>query len=61
MKREKEAKQAKKVKGQSVSTWRRVRAFVKLFSHHENVLVLVNPDPDAMASALAVRRLLWKP
>jgi nanoRNase/pAp phosphatase (c-di-AMP/oligoRNAs hydrolase) len=26
----------------------------------EKVLVLVNPDPDSIASALAVKRLLWK-
>jgi len=60
MKRERDPKHAKKAKGQSVTPRRRVRALLKLFSHHENVLVLINPDPDAMASALAVRRLLWK-
>jgi nanoRNase/pAp phosphatase (c-di-AMP/oligoRNAs hydrolase) len=60
MKRKRDAKQAKKAKGQSVSPRRRVRALLKLFSHHENVLVLINPDPDAMASAFAVKRLLWK-
>jgi nanoRNase/pAp phosphatase (c-di-AMP/oligoRNAs hydrolase) len=31
-----------------------------LFGHNEDVLILINPDPDSMASALAIKRLLWK-
>jgi nanoRNase/pAp phosphatase (c-di-AMP/oligoRNAs hydrolase) len=38
----------------------RLRAFMDLFGHSDNVLVLLYPDPDSMASALAVKRLLWK-
>ena len=34
--------------------------FLKLFGPKDNVLVLINPDPDSMASALAVKRLLRK-
>jgi nanoRNase/pAp phosphatase (c-di-AMP/oligoRNAs hydrolase) len=30
-----------------------------LFEHTDNVLVLISPDPDSMASSLAVKRLLW--
>ncbi len=42
------------------STRDKLKAFLELFEHHENVLVLLYPDPDSMASALAVKRLLWK-
>lgn len=42
------------------SAQERVQAFLQLFGGTENVLILINPDPDAIASALAVRRLLWK-
>jgi len=38
----------------------RLRAFMELFGYSDNVLVLLYPDPDSMASALAVKRLLWK-
>lgn len=38
----------------------RLKAFLDLFDHSDNVLVLLYPDPDSMASALAVKRLLWK-
>jgi nanoRNase/pAp phosphatase (c-di-AMP/oligoRNAs hydrolase) len=38
----------------------RLKSFLDLFSHSDNVLVLLYPDPDSMASALAVKRLLWK-
>lgn len=37
-----------------------MRTFLGLFGQKEDVLILINPDPDSMASALAVRRLLWK-
>lgn len=42
------------------SAQERVQAFLQLFGGSENVLILINPDPDAIASALAVKRLLWK-
>jgi len=37
-----------------------VSAFLKLFSGTDTVLIVVNPDPDSIASAFAVKRLLWK-
>jgi nanoRNase/pAp phosphatase (c-di-AMP/oligoRNAs hydrolase) len=38
----------------------RVRSFLKLFNGSDQVLITINADPDSMASALAVKRLLWK-
>jgi nanoRNase/pAp phosphatase (c-di-AMP/oligoRNAs hydrolase) len=37
----------------------RVRAFLKVLKGGSDVLILISADPDSMASALAVRRLLW--
>lgn len=34
--------------------------FLKQFVHDDRVLILINADPDAIASALAVKRLLWR-
>jgi len=50
----------KKVTSQAKVTQKRVQTFLKLFGHDDNVLILICPDPDSMASALAVKRLLWK-
>jgi nanoRNase/pAp phosphatase (c-di-AMP/oligoRNAs hydrolase) len=50
----------RKAKGPIRSTRERVRTFLKLFGAQDNVLITINPDPDSMASALAVKRLLWK-
>lgn len=36
-----------------------LREFYSLFSHKDQVLITIDPDPDAIASALAVKRLLW--
>jgi nanoRNase/pAp phosphatase (c-di-AMP/oligoRNAs hydrolase) len=38
----------------------KLSGFLKLFSGSDNVLLLINPDPDSIASAFAVKRLLWK-
>jgi nanoRNase/pAp phosphatase (c-di-AMP/oligoRNAs hydrolase) len=38
----------------------RVNSFLGLFKYDDYVLILINPDPDSIASALAVKRLLWK-
>ncbi len=35
-------------------------AFYQLFSREHHVLILINADPDAISSAIAVKRLLWR-
>jgi nanoRNase/pAp phosphatase (c-di-AMP/oligoRNAs hydrolase) len=51
-------RKSKKPKGKVRSE--RVRSFLKLFEGRDHVLITINADPDSMASALAVKRLLWK-
>ncbi len=36
----------------------RLHAFWEVFDKEDKVLVVINADPDALASALAVKRLL---
>ena len=50
----------RKSRARSVSVKERIRSLLGLFEHNDNVLILLYPDPDSMASALAVKRLLWK-
>ncbi len=38
----------------------RLEKLLALFSKENNVLIVINADPDAMASAMAVKRLLWR-
>ncbi len=38
----------------------KLRRFYKNFSGEDRVLILINADPDAIASAMAVKRLLWR-
>jgi nanoRNase/pAp phosphatase (c-di-AMP/oligoRNAs hydrolase) len=38
----------------------RLEKFLTLFSSDNRVLVVINADPDAIASAMAVKRLLWR-
>ena len=38
----------------------RLRRFYKQFSGDDYVLIVINADPDAIASAMAVKRLLWR-
>jgi nanoRNase/pAp phosphatase (c-di-AMP/oligoRNAs hydrolase) len=38
----------------------RLRRFYDIFSGEDQVLIGINADPDAIASAMAVRRLLWR-
>jgi nanoRNase/pAp phosphatase (c-di-AMP/oligoRNAs hydrolase) len=38
----------------------RLRRFYEQFSGTDQVLIVVNADPDAIASAMAVKRLLWR-
>ena len=44
----------------TLSASERLRRFFAVFSHGDHVLVLINADPDAIASAMAVKRLLWR-
>ncbi len=34
--------------------------FLSIFDHTSRVLIIINADPDSIASAMAVKRLLWK-
>ena len=43
-----------------ISASERLRRFYDQFSPEHHVLVLINADPDAIASAMAVKRLLWR-
>lgn len=38
----------------------RLENFFKVFTSDARVLVVINADPDAIASSLAVKRLLWR-
>ena len=38
----------------------KLNKFYSRFSGDDNVLILINADPDAIASAMAVKRLLWR-
>jgi nanoRNase/pAp phosphatase (c-di-AMP/oligoRNAs hydrolase) len=42
------------------STRERLRRFYDQFSGNDHVLIVINADPDAIASAMAVSRLLWR-
>jgi len=44
--------------GQSVPE--KLRRFYDQFSGNDHVLIVINADPDAIASAMAVSRLLWR-
>ncbi len=37
-----------------------LRRFYKQFASDDQVLIFINADPDAIASAMAVKRLLWR-
>ncbi len=43
-----------------VSAKDKVRQFYNIFTPEDRVAVLINADPDAIASAMAVKRLLWR-
>lgn len=38
----------------------RLEAFWKIFHGEDKVLIVISADPDAIASAVAVKRLLWR-
>ena len=43
-----------------VSSREKLREFYKQFSGADRVLIVISADPDAIASAMAVGRLLWR-
>jgi len=43
-----------------LSTKDKIRQFYSQFTSDDRVLILINADPDAIASAMAVKRLLWR-
>ena len=43
-----------------MSQIQRLEKFLSLFSSDNRVLIVINADPDAIASAVAVKRLLWR-
>jgi nanoRNase/pAp phosphatase (c-di-AMP/oligoRNAs hydrolase) len=44
----------------TISNSEKLRRFEDQFSGNDQVLVVINADPDAIASAMAVSRLLWR-
>ncbi len=44
----------------TISATEKLNHFYRQFSRDDQVLVLINADPDAIASALAIKRLLWR-
>lgn len=44
----------------TISAAERLRRFYARFSGGDHVLIPINADPDAIASAMAVKRLLWR-
>ncbi len=43
-----------------VSAREKLRKFYNCFERDDHVLIMINADPDAIASAMAVKRLLWR-
>ena len=44
----------------TLSAAEKLRRFYNQFSAEQQILVLINADPDALASAMAAKRLLWQ-
>jgi nanoRNase/pAp phosphatase (c-di-AMP/oligoRNAs hydrolase) len=44
----------------TTSAAERLALFYEEFSGSDQVLILINADPDAIASAMAIKRLLWR-
>ncbi len=39
---------------------KRLQQLYQLFSREDRLLILIYPDPDSIASAMALKRLLWR-
>ena len=44
----------------SISAKEKLRRFYDQFTRNDHVLVVINADPDAISSAMAISRLLWR-
>lgn len=44
----------------TISTTEKLRRFYLQFKGNDHVLIMINADPDAIASAMAIKRLLWR-
>ena len=44
----------------TISNTEKLRRFYDQFLNDDHVLIVINADPDAIASAMAVKRLLWR-
>ncbi len=44
----------------TISATERLRRFYDQFAGDDHVLIVINADPDAIASAKAIKRLLWR-
>jgi nanoRNase/pAp phosphatase (c-di-AMP/oligoRNAs hydrolase) len=44
----------------TTSASEKLRRLLGLFSREDRLLILINADPDAMGSAIALKRLLWR-
>ncbi len=44
----------------SSTTTEKIRQFYEQFTGSDHVLILINADPDSIASAMAVKRILWR-
>jgi nanoRNase/pAp phosphatase (c-di-AMP/oligoRNAs hydrolase) len=44
----------------NLSAREKLNRFYSQFSGDDHVLIMINADPDALASAIAVKRLLWR-
>jgi len=46
--------------GLEAADFERLAAFLKVFHGDDRVLIVISADPDAIASAAAVKRILWR-
>ena len=44
----------------AISSQEKLRRFYEVFQGNDRVAIVINADPDAIASAMAVKRLLWR-